>query len=160
MGEEVSLQIDEGKRRLYALYHSGGHLLDLALRQCGLGDLKPIKGYHFPKGAYVEYSGNIDAKKKDEVLETINQCLASLIQKSEQDVDARVLVYDEAKLFLGGSVPDYVKDPIFRVVKLLPEDSGYPCGGTHVKNVSDFKELKVNKINQKGKTTRFSYRAC
>jgi len=135
-------------------------LIDLAIRQCGFGDLKPIKGYHFPKGAYVEYSGNIAADQKETVQEKINIRLSELVGKQEPDVESRVLAYDEAREFLRGVMPEYVKDPVVRVVRILPEDNGYPCGGTHVKNVADFKELKVTKINQKGKTTRFSYSAC
>lgn len=44
-----------------------------------------------------------------------------------------------------------------RVVKLTEEDSGCPCGGTHVKHVQDIYEIEVTKIVKKGKNTRVSY---
>ena len=64
-GEEVTLSINEASRRLHARIHSAGHLLDIAMTKLGQTHLKPGKGYHFPKGAYVEYIGNIDNSIKD-----------------------------------------------------------------------------------------------
>ena len=58
-----------------------------------------------------------------------------------------MLKYDEASKILGGDVPDYIpKEQDFRVVKLLEDDKGCPCGGTHVKHVSDIKSIRVSKI--------------
>jgi Ser-tRNA(Ala) deacylase AlaX len=71
----VRLQIDENKRKIYALYHSGGHLLDVAIKKCGLIQLKPLKGYHYPNGAYVEYGGDFDNSSKDKTIEELNQFL-------------------------------------------------------------------------------------
>ncbi|PRQ28968.1 hypothetical protein RchiOBHm_Chr5g0008751 [Rosa chinensis] len=31
-------------------FHSAKHLLDVCMKNVGLGDLKPRKGYHFPQG--------------------------------------------------------------------------------------------------------------
>lgn len=41
--------------------------MDVAMRRVGVQGLKPGKGYHFPKGAYVEYIGNIDNNAKDQL---------------------------------------------------------------------------------------------
>lgn len=112
-----------------------------------MGDLKPIKGYHFPNGAYVEYSGNLPAGQKEAVIERVNKHLSLLISTAESNVESKLLAYNDAIDFLGGKMPEYVKDPVVRCVKLIPEDNGYPCGGTHVKHLRDFKELRVTKIN-------------
>jgi Ser-tRNA(Ala) deacylase AlaX len=61
LGSKVQFYVNEKKRRLYARYHSAGHLLDMALALAGRPDLKPNKGYHFPEGAHVEYLGKIAA---------------------------------------------------------------------------------------------------
>ena len=60
-GSEVECHVDETKRRLFARFHSAGHLLDIAMTKAGRTDLKPSKGYHFATGAYVEYIGNVEA---------------------------------------------------------------------------------------------------
>merc|ERR1711964_386520 len=79
-GAEVSIQIDEAKRRLYAKIHSAGHLIDLAAA-AGYGYLKPTKGYHFSDGSYVEYEGNIDGKEraaaKVKIQEELNKLIAA-----------------------------------------------------------------------------------
>jgi hypothetical protein len=63
----VRLQVDAEKRKIYARYHSAGHLLDIAVRRCGQTQLHPGKGYHFPVGAYVEYIGVVDNSVKDKL---------------------------------------------------------------------------------------------
>jgi len=50
MGAVMSLNVDESWRRECARLHSGGHLLDVAMRDIGFSSLKPTKGYHFPDG--------------------------------------------------------------------------------------------------------------
>lgn len=42
-------------------------------------------------------------------------------------------------------------------MKLTPEDEGCPCGGTHVKHVTDIAGIEVTKIVKKGKNLRVSY---
>lgn len=56
-GDEVLLSIDADLRTLNARNHSAGHLLDNALTIAGITTLSPTKGYHFPEGCYVEYTG-------------------------------------------------------------------------------------------------------
>jgi Ser-tRNA(Ala) deacylase AlaX len=34
-GEDVKLVVDAEKRKIYAKYHSAGHLMDIAVRRCG-----------------------------------------------------------------------------------------------------------------------------
>jgi Ser-tRNA(Ala) deacylase AlaX len=59
---------------------------------------------------------------------------------------------------LKDGVPPYIpKGQDLRVVKLTKEDEGCPCGGTHVKNVTDIEGIEITKIQKKGKNTRVSY---
>ena len=55
-----------------ARLHSAGHLLDSAVHRLGL-DVSPGKGYHFPDGAYVEYTGSIPAEDRERVKQDIEQ---------------------------------------------------------------------------------------
>ena len=64
-GKELDLQVDEESRRIHARVHSAGHLLDLCMKRLDRGDLRPGKGYHFAKGAYVEYIGVVPAEERE-----------------------------------------------------------------------------------------------
>ena len=150
-GSAVECHIDEEKRRIHARVHSAGHLLDVAMNKAGRSDLKPGKGFHQPVGAYVEYIGNVDAKERDALLKAINDHCKELIEKTPADkpVFKKMCTYDEAQAHLAkaGGVPDYI--PVgnnLRVLKLVDEDHGCPCGGTHVQHVKDIAEINVTKM--------------
>jgi len=91
VGSTVSLSVDEAARRHHARLHSAGHLLDSALSRLGVLQqygLKPTKGYHFPSGPNVEYSGVIPPAEVDSVQKRLQEEMARLIQE-----DASVEVF-------------------------------------------------------------------
>ena len=142
--------------------HSAGHLLDVAMNKAGRSDLKPGKGFHQPVGAYVEYIGGVDAKDKDALVKTLNEQCKSLITTTpdDQPVFKKVCTYEEAgeELAKAGGVPPYVPEGAsLRVCKMVPDDFGCPCGGTHVPHVKDIDEITITKITKKGKNVRVSY---
>jgi Ser-tRNA(Ala) deacylase AlaX len=149
------------KRRLFARLHSGGHLIDVAMIRCGYGDLKPGKACHYPGEASVEYIGNIENSEREALKGKLEAVLKEYITQTlkEESVFSKVLPYDEANQVLKNGVPEYVtKDtPTVRVLKLIEEDPGCPCGGTHVKHVSEIGNIKITKIAKKGKSVRVSY---
>jgi Ser-tRNA(Ala) deacylase AlaX len=158
-GIEVSTKIDEEKRKLYARLHSAGHLMDVCVRNIGLTNLQPGKGFHFPSGAYVEYIGLIPEERKTTVIDELNADIQRVLSEvSEEDkVFMKILEYEEAKAILG-DVPPYIQEGHpFRVVKLVKDDRGCPCGGTHVPHIKDIGTLKVTKIKKEKKNTRISY---
>ncbi len=57
-GDEVICRVDRERRLLNSIYHSAGHLIDVALENLGY-ILEPSKGHHFPDGAYDEYNAEI-----------------------------------------------------------------------------------------------------
>jgi Ser-tRNA(Ala) deacylase AlaX len=158
IGDVFKMKINEEKRRLYARLHSAGHLLDIAIGKLGL-NLTPGKGYHFIDGPYVEYSGAIDKSKIADISTQIEKISNELIENSATDdsTDVKIFDYEEAK-GSGVNIPTYlpVNKP-FRWIKLLKDDLGCPCGGTHVKHIKDILGLKINKITNKGKLVRISY---
>lgn len=87
-GTEVNLQVDGEKRRLYARFHSAGHLLDIAVRRCGQTQLSPGKGHHFPSGAYVEYIGVVDNAIKDKLVASITEAANNIIKEKRAAQDA------------------------------------------------------------------------
>lgn len=159
----MALKVDGEKRKIYARYHSAGHLLDIAVRRVGQTHLQPGKGFHFPVGAFVEYIGVVDNAIKDKLPQMITDAANGIIKEKREAAEAsevwsKVLPYEEAGKILHGGVPSYIpQGQDLRVVKLTPEDEGCPCGGTHVKSVLDIVGIEVTKIVKKGKNTRVSY---
>ena len=93
-------------------------------------------------------------------MEDLNTEIARIIEetKAEDTMWNKMCDYEEGKEALGGSVPPYLPEgEQFRVVKLLEDDKGCPCGGTHVKHISDIGGVTVKRIQKKKKNTRVSY---
>ena len=135
--------------------------MDVCVARLGLYDvLKPGKGFHFPDGSYVEYIGNVPEEKKNSIVDDLNTELVKVIAETEKEDRAfmKICEYEEAKGILG-YVPPYIAqgDP-FRVVKLVRDDKGCPCGGTHVPHIEDIGTVKVTKVKKSGKNTRISYK--
>lgn len=80
-GSEVTCKINEESRRLFARIHSAGHLMDICVRNIGLTNLQPGKGFHFPTGAYVEYIGLIPEERKTTVLDELNAEIERLLKE-------------------------------------------------------------------------------
>ena len=79
----VKVCVHPYNRRLLSECHTAGHVVDAAMSKCGK-IMKPIKGYHFLDGPYVEYQGSIDANEREEFLSTLQSayqvsCLLPLV---------------------------------------------------------------------------------
>ena len=135
IGDAVICKIDSTKRNFNSRIHSAGHLVDMALKKLDI-DWKPGKGYHFPNGPYVEYSGSangVDLEKLKKDLETVCNEIASRdipIKISFAEKDTRIVTYD---------------------------DFGIPCGGTHVGNLKEIVKVIIRKIKKEGENIRVSY---
>lgn len=100
------------------------------------------------------------AEEREKVKVELNEMLKTIIAevKPEDGMWNKICTYEEAKEALGGCVPEYIKeDSDVRVVKLIKEDPGCPCGGTHVKHISDIEAVEITKLQVKNKNTRVSY---
>jgi Ser-tRNA(Ala) deacylase AlaX len=85
VGQEVNSLVDEELRLLNARNHSAGHFLDLAMYRLGKTTLKPGKGYHFPKGAYVEYIGTLDKAEMVSLVGTLNKELETMLAETSDE---------------------------------------------------------------------------
>jgi Ser-tRNA(Ala) deacylase AlaX len=155
IGDEVKLQIDKERRILHSKLQSAGHLIDMAVRHIGYENLVPAKGAHYPEWSEVEYHGEI---KPDE-LETVSQKLQSdLDMMISQGYEVKIIMSskEEAEIkcyIMPAQLPD--NKPI-RIVSVW-DDMFMPCGGTHVKNVSDLKGLKITRVKSGKGVTKISY---
>ena len=66
-GETVTQVVDGTTRLLFSRMHTAGHLVDVAMEGAGQ-TLLAGKGYHFEKGAYVEYVGGPPAAERPALL--------------------------------------------------------------------------------------------
>lgn len=123
-------------------------------------DWEAGKGYHFVDGPYVEYTVNTweegtPEKLKNFLNEELNKMIAA--SGSADPAQTHVFKYEDAKKEIA-NLPDYL--PVggdVRWVKLNASDAGCPCGGTHIKNLSDLAKITVTKIQKKGKKVKVSY---
>jgi Ser-tRNA(Ala) deacylase AlaX len=137
----VSCSVDEERRTLNSQLHSAGHVIDLALKELGI-DWIAGKGYHFPQGAYVEYSGNLN----DVDTETLKRRLE---EKCKEIIDRNIettLFFDAEKL--------QNRKPI-RIVYY--GNFGIACGGTHVANLKEIGKIEIRKIKKEKENIRVSY---
>ena len=129
--DKVKLQVDSEKRKLHSRLHSAGHLIDVALAELGRTDLKPGKGYHWEVGTYVEYIGKVEPEEKQELIDAINLKVNELIQQNLETAPERSYV-------------DGVRN-----IKLISQDHGWGCGGTHVEKIGDIGQIEIHKIKKK-----------
>jgi len=135
VGASAACEVDPANRLAAARLHSGGHLLDAAMRAAGC-ELVPSKGYHFSPGSYVEYSGKLSAEERDALLPRLQLEVNRLISE-------------------GGATAVATGEGGMRIVTL--GGVSCPCGGTHVRNAAEIGALTVEGIKGKGKVTRVSY---
>ena len=164
VGEVVRVTIDSALRVLHARVHSAGHALDVAMIRVGLGPevLEPTKGQHFVEGAYVEYSGKIPPEHEladsAKLMAALDDAMATLIAQKNSSSEAAELVYEEAKNKCGGQLPSFITEDMSpRVVTIVENSPGCPCGGTHVKSVGEIEAFKMVGVRVKKGVTRLSY---
>ena len=152
-GEEVICHIDVVRRELNSRNHSAGHVLDMAVHQAGFSWI-PGKGYSFPDGPYVEYSGDVLTVDVQEVKVKIEAACQKIVSK-----DLPVTVeYMEREQMMGRvlNIPDHLpENRPARVVFM--GDYGIPCGGTHVQSLKEIGQIGVRKIKLSGNVLRVSY---
>ena len=157
-GAVVTVHVDIEKRLMHARIHSAGHLLDVAMTNIGYGPevMVPTKGLHTPEQAYVEYQGKSEGDK-DAFAKTLEAEINRLIAAGGNST-AAILGYDEAAKACGGSLPPYIPaDSTPRIVTIVADTAGCPCGGTHVADVKEIESVAVTGVRVKKGVTRVSY---
>lgn len=153
VGDNVTCKVDEERRRLNSRIHSAGHTLDMAVRQLGW-DWIPGKGAHYPHMAFVEYAGEFNSEKKQEIIEDLQKTINELLAKGS--TNSIKFMTPEEMADTGAFVPDNLpKGKPSRAV--FYDDFAVPCGGTHVKNIADIGKITVSNIKRKDGNIRVSY---
>jgi len=155
VGDEVKLQIDKDRRILHSKLQSAGHFIDMGMRKLGFPNLIPAKGAHYPEWSEVEYEGIIAPEEIESVPQKLQQKLDEMIAQG-YEVKIEMSTKEQAKdkcYILPAELPD--NKPI-RIVAVW-DDLFMPCGGTHVRNVSELKGLKITRVKSKKGMTKVSY---
>ena len=152
-GDEVVCEIDTARRLLNTRVHSGAHLLDLAVHTVGLHWV-PGKGYSFPDGPYVEYTGDFTAL---DLQATKNQIDAACAEVISQDLPVRIEFMNRVEMEKRlPFVPTYLPENRPARVVFMGE-YGIPCGGTHVHSLKEIGAVSVRKMKISGDVLRVSY---
>lgn len=154
-GEQVDLAVDEQRRLMINKLQSAGHLIDMAMRNTGYGELIPTKGFHFPEGASVEYEGLIEAEERESAKEKLQEDLDRMVREG-YEVKTRMATADELPSLCYITPPALPKGKPIRIVAVW-NDLFMPCGAPHVRNISELAGLKVTKIKCKSGSTKISY---
>jgi Ser-tRNA(Ala) deacylase AlaX len=149
----VNCWVDQKRRQLHTRLHSAGHVIDMAIAALNLPWI-PGKGFHFPEGPYVEYSGILDEIDKENIKNNIEAQANAFIQSGIRTSIA--LVKKEEMGALCRFVPENLpENKPSRVV--LYGSFGVPCGGTHVANLSEIGAITIRKIKMEKGNIRVSY---
>ncbi len=121
--------------------HSAGHLIDMSIQRLDL-NLKPLKGYNFPDGPYVEYIGNEYEFDFEKLKINIENMANKIISKNIKTK----IVFDNTKTVNG---------KIHR--KVLYDEYEIDCGGTHVKDLLEIGKIHIRNIKKKDGNIRIGY---
>ncbi len=153
VGDQVTLSINKERRSLNSRDHTAGHIIDIALKNCGVS-LVATRGYHFPEGAYCEYDGTLEEQERKALHEKLQNEVNNIVQ-CNLPVTITMMSREELQS-LAGYVPEAVtQDNPARAMVIV----GYPpipCGGTHAKT-TDIGTLTIMKIKNKSGNLRISY---
>jgi Ser-tRNA(Ala) deacylase AlaX len=153
VGDKVDCLIDVDRRRLHTRLHSGGHLVDMAMKELGVSWV-PGKGYHFPNGPYVEYAGSLEGVDVEKLKSDIENKASEIIKRNDS-VTIRFMPKEEMNTVCD-NVPDYL--PAGKPARVVMYGNfGIPCGGTHVEHLADIGDLTIRKIKKEGKNIKVSY---
>ena len=88
----------------------------------------------------------------------MNEINAELQHILEQKIASDSQVYSWAEAVQKEIIPENFKVSYVRVISFA--DSSCPCGGTHIGNTADIKELVVTKVQKKSKNVRCYYKVA
>jgi Ser-tRNA(Ala) deacylase AlaX len=153
-GDTVSGIIDHERRSINTRLHSAGHVIDMAIDSLGL-DWVATKGQHYPHLSAVEYSGNWQPERAEELRGKIEE-QANVFTSNDTENTLRFMPIEEMQTVCKHVPENIPRNKPGRVV-IYGENFGIPCGGTHVKNLKQIGIIRVPKLKEKKGVIRVSY---
>jgi Ser-tRNA(Ala) deacylase AlaX len=153
-GDQVDCRVDTERRAINTRLHSAGHLIDMAMNKLKPAWV-PVRGGHYPHMSFVEYQVSDEEATEEEFIRQLQSDVTKLSQSSYQN-QLRFIPKEEMGQYyphLPNNIP--INKPS-RIV-LYADDFGIPCGGTHVKRVSEIGQVTITKVKTKKGLAKVSY---
>lgn len=145
-GQQVHGVIDWDWRHRYMRIHTAGHVLHDVLMTMVDG-LSPLKGSHGKK-PFVEYQGEFDASRKEELETKINEA----VQK-DLPVVTKFVTIEEMEKECTFIPPNLPRNKPLRMIK-IGDFPGMPDGGVQVKSTKEIGKIWIANITvAEGKTS-------
>lgn len=157
IGDTIALSICRQTRILHSIFHTAGHWVASAVTEGLKLPFLPLKGYHYPEGAYIEFEGD-KTMIRDSILENLQNVINTDAQADLKIFSEIILPDERDKLeqYLNQiNLQSFLDKPV-RIVRIGNYKS-VPCGGTHIHSVREIKSIQVTKIFAKNGKIRISY---
>lgn len=153
IGATVNMEVDQRNRLVNAKSHTAGHLIQVVIEDIDPG-LKAVKGFHFPVGSHVEFAGitkfdNVERK------EIANEKLEELIAENIE-TNTSMMTKDEI-MQACPDLPYALPEGKPLRVMAIGNNSPVPCGGTHIKSLSELGKVEITKMKKKKDRIKVSY---
>ncbi len=145
LGELVTCRIDSVLRLKHAACHTAGHLIANCVEKLQ-PSIKAVKAYHFLEGPYIEFKGIYPDKPEELILELGNALQTSLSQSLM--IETEITDKTVAETTHGFKT--------FRTVQIGNYEK-IPCGGTHIKELTEIKNIKLSQLKKTKEGFRISY---
>lgn len=145
----VSCSIDQERRILNSKYHTAGHLIGNVVEVIYPG-LKAVKGHSFPKEAYIEFMG---VAMPDSIIISDALKEALLANLSISTFEISIGEFEERYYKLPYEIGGNKAFRAMQIGKYTP----VPCGGTHLRNISEISDIKICKISVKNDRIKIAY---
>lgn len=154
-GDETFLFVDKDRRIINAKAHTSGHLLADVVESLVKG-VTAFKGYHFPDGSYVEFNGSIPSEESAAFIVEVNKHLKEVLS-SDENIQTSLVMIEELESLCSNVPMNLPSDKPMRIVK-MGSFQPTPCGGTHLKSLSELQEVLVTKVKRQKGNTKISYK--
>lgn len=154
VGQRVAQHVDEALRIENAKMHTGGHLLDSVVEELA-PELIGSKGYHFKQGPYVEFEGKLTSMSVADLQARATDMLRDKLARGAVVTTREVAPQELATM----RVASRYQLPAGKSARLVQIDGfePVPCGGTHLRNISELKQVVIRKIQQPKGNVKVGY---
>lgn len=150
----VNCLVDAERREINTRLHSAGHMVDLAVDRLKLPWV-PVKGAHYPHMSFVEYEGELAPEEAENLSRQIESIANNAITEGGEN-EIRFMPVNEMHTVCR-HVPENIPANKPARVVIYNGNFGVPCGGTHVKNLSEIDRMSITKVKSKKGIIKVSY---
>lgn len=153
-GDTVTCRVDAERRIVNTRLHSAGHVIDMAMYSLA-PEWVPARGGHYPHMSFVEYSVPPDTVPDEQFKQTLQGKIEELLQSTYKN--QLLFIPKEEMATYCRHVPDNLPNNKPARIVLYRDDFGIPCGGTHVRRLTDIGTVSITKIKVKQGRAKVSY---